>query len=364
MVEVYAVVLAGGSGTRFWPASRRHRPKQLLSLIPSVEQSLIAGTVERIAELCPPERILIATGRHLLEATRRALPELPASSFLGEPVARNTAACIGWATSVVQRRSSNAVVMVLPSDHHVTDVPAFQATLRQAIDAASQGFITTVGIQPTRPETGYGYIEAGDDALAGGVRWVSRFVEKPDRARAEQYLASGHHYWNSGMFFYGAARMREAIERHLPELARGLDRLDRAEAAGGAAAEGELARVFEDLPSISIDYGVMEKESRLCVVPASFGWNDLGSWFSAWELADKDAGGNAAPPSAVFVDSKGNLVCDLRRDAAAQTVALVGIQDACVIVTDDSLLVLAKDRSEDVRHVVEALRQRGLTNKL
>lgn len=362
MVEVYAVVLAGGSGTRFWPASRRHRPKQLLSLIPSVEQSLIAATVERLGALCPPERILIATGRHLLEATQQALPELPASSFLGEPVARNTAACIGWATAVVQRRSPNAVVMVLPSDHHVTDVPAFQATLQRAIEAASQGFITTVGIQPTRAETGYGYIEAGEEALPGGVRWVSRFVEKPDRLRAEQYLASGRHYWNSGMFFYGAAHMREAIERHLPELARGLDRLDRAEGTGDAAAE--LTSVFEALPSISIDYGVMEKESRLCVVPASFGWNDLGSWFSAWELADKDGAGNAAPPSAVFVDARGNLVCDLRRDAATQTVALVGIQDACVIVTDDSLLILAKDRCEDVRHVVEALRQRGLTQKL
>jgi len=363
MLDVYAVILAGGSGTRFWPASRRLNPKQLLPIGPDSDQSLIAATVRRIEPLCPAERTLVATGAHLLEATRRALPWLPDSSFLGEPVARNTAPCIGWATAVARRRSPDAVVMVLPSDHHIGDEAAFRVALERAIASAASGPITTIGIEPSRPETGFGYIEAAD-SVGEGVRRVLRFVEKPDQERAKEYLESGRYFWNSGMFFFRASTMLDAIARHLPGLSAGLARIEAAAEQGAEAELAETRAVFDEAESISIDYGIMEKESGLNVVPASFGWSDLGSWQSAWELSERDADGNAAPRSAVVADSTGNLVRDLRTDARDRVVALVGVQDLCVIETDDALLVIPRERAQDVRKVVQALTARGQKDKL
>lgn len=350
--HLYTVILAGGSGTRFWPASRRLRPKQLLSLGPS-GQSLIAATVRRIEPLCPPERTLIATGAHLLEPTREALPWLPPESFMGEPVAKNTAPCIAWTTWEALRRDPEAVIMVLPSDHHIGDEPGFRAVLERAVEAARSGPIVTVGITPTRPETGYGYIEAGEER-APGVRRVVRFVEKPDRTRAEEYLAAGRYAWNSGMFFFRADVMERAIREHLPGVASELDALALAPAG---EVSSRTAAAFARFPSISIDYAVMEKARDLSVIPASFGWSDLGSWQSAWELGDKDEAGNVAPPEAVLADARRNLVCDLG-GRPGKLVALVGVEDLCVIETDDALLVIARERAQDVRQVVEALTAR------
>lgn len=361
--SVYAVILAGGSGTRFWPASRRLLPKQLLAIGPDPSESLIAGTVRRIEAFCPKERVLIATGAHLLDATRRALPWLPDNAFLGEPVARNTAPCIGWASAVALRRDPDALVMVLPSDHHIADIPAYQRALRSALESARNGVITTIGIAPNRPETGYGYIEAGDP-VADGVRKVARFVEKPNRERAQEYVASGRYFWNSGMFFFRARTMLDRIAEHMPELHAGLERIERA-AEAGAEAEARVTReVFETAQSVSIDYGVMEKTSPLHVIPAEFGWSDLGSWQSAWELSPKDEAGNAGESSAVFIDARGNLARDLRTDGKSRTVALVGVNDLCVIETDDAVLVIPRERAQDVRLVVEHLQKKNMTSKL
>jgi len=358
MRQVFAVVLAGGSGTRFWPASRRNAPKQLLAIGPSADLSLIGATVRRIEALCSKERTLVATGAHLVEATRRALPWLESKAFLGEPVARNTAACIGWATSIVARSDPDALVMVLPSDHHIGDEPAFHAALERAL-ASAESAITTIGIEPSRPETGYGYIEAGEE-LAAGVRRVVRFVEKPDRARAESYLASGRHYWNSGMFFFRADEMLAAISEHLPELASGLERIERAAKAGGSAEQTETEAVFEALTSTSIDYGIMEKVAKLHVIPASFGWSDLGSWQSAWELSPKDEAGNSNTPDGILIDARSNLVRDLRTTGqSGRVIALVGVNDLCVVETDDALLVIPRDRAQDVRLIIEELARRG-----
>ena len=357
--HLYCVVLAGGSGTRFWPASRKSMPKQLLAIGPEPE-CLIAATVRRIEALCPPERTLIATGVHLLDATQRALDWLPRSSFLGEPVAKNTAPCIAWATWAVLARDPQAVVMVLPSDQHVADPEAFRRALSAAVDTARGGVITTIGLEPTRAETGYGYIEAGAE-LGPDVRRVARFVEKPDRARAEQYMASGRHFWNSGMFFFRADVMESAVRRHLPEVAAALDGIAR-------LPEGErtqaTARAFEAFPSVSIDYAVMEKADELAVVVASFGWSDLGSWQTAWELAEKDEQHNAAPPDAVLVEARGNLVRDLRSDGRSRVIALVGVEGLCVIETDDALLVLPREQAQDVRKVVERLQARGSSERV
>ena len=359
MPDVYAIILAGGSGTRFWPASRRTLPKQFLSVRPGSSESLIAATVRRIAPITPPSRVVVATGTHLLDETRRALPALPTQALLGEPLARNTAACIGWATSIVLREDPDALIMVLPSDHFIADEAAFVTTLGHALASASDGVITTIGITPTRPETGYGYIELGD-ALGSGLHRVQRFVEKPKLETAREYLASGRFLWNSGMFFFKGSAMSSAIERHLPELHAGLDRITRAHAQGAESEARETRAVFEALPSVSIDVGVLEKAERLNVVTGSFGWNDVGSWESAWELSEQDAQGNATDGHPVLIDSRGNLVRDLRTSGPEKRViALLGVENLCVIETDDALLVIPRDRAQDAKLVVEALNRRG-----
>jgi len=360
MPQVHAIVLAGGSGTRFWPASRRATPKQFLSILPGSAETLIGATVRRIAPLVPAERVIIATGTHLLDAARRALPEVPEDAFLGEPVARNTAPCIGWATAVLARKDPDALVMVLPSDHYIGDEPRFLGALERALDSARSSAITTIGIVPTRPETGYGYIEVGA-ALGADLNRVARFVEKPNRETAERYLRGGKHLWNSGMFFFRARQMLEAIERHIPALHAGLMRIELAARRSREEEAKETRAVFEALEGISIDYGVMEKEPQLNVLSAQFGWNDLGSWESAWELAEKDAQGNATNGQPVLIDAQNNLVRDLRTDGKQRAIALVGVRDLCVIATDDALLVIPRERAQDAKLAVDALNGRNDT---
>ena len=357
MPNVHAVIMAGGAGTRFWPASRAKRPKQLLPLAGG-DEPLLAATVRRLAPLVPAERVLVVTGEHLAEATAAAVPDVLRAHILCEPVPRNTAPCIAWATATVARVDPDALVAVLPSDHFIRDEPAFRAVLETALASAERGRVTTVGIVPSRPETGYGYIEVGD-ALDGGAREVVRFVEKPDRARAEAFLAGGKHLWNAGMFIFRARDMLAMVREHLPELASGVEEIDRA--ARGGAERDVLASVFPRLPSVSIDHGVMEKARGLAVVPGDFGWNDLGSWQSTWELAEHDAAGNALPAGAVAVDATNNLVRTMGKE---KLVALVGVHDLVVVDTDDAILVMPRERAQDVRLVVDALKSSGRSHAL
>jgi mannose-1-phosphate guanylyltransferase len=341
MADTYALIMAGGSGTRFWPASRRARPKQLLSL--GGTAPLLLQTVERVAPLCGRERVLISVGKHLVAATRAVVPGL---ELLVEPVGRNTAPCIAWGAAAVARRDPAAVVMALPSDHVTRDDAGFRATAALAVEAARSGVIATIGIQPTHPETGYGYIEASGD---GPVRTVTRFVEKPDRERAEKFVASGRFYWNAGMFFFRAGDMVMEISRHLPELVPFM----RAVTAGADAAT--IDAMFPSLPAVSIDTGVMEKVARMAVVPGDFGWSDLGSWQAVSELAAVDTRGNAAPASAVLVDSERCYVDDRRTGESKRTIALVGVKDLVVVATDDGILVVPRSEAQRVREVVEQL---------
>src|SRR5664280_384913 len=358
MSHVCAVILAGGSGTRFWPASRRRRPKQLLPIAPGSEETLIASTARRLGALVPNERILVATGTDLLEATQTALPNIPRDNFLAEPAARNTAPCIGWANSVVARRDPKAVLAVLPSDHHKADEPGFRSLLKEALQSAEAGVVTTIGVEPTRPETGYGYIEVGN-ALLGRTSRVARFVEKPDRAKAQEYLLHGEYLWNSGMFFFRADVMQTAIQKHLPELSAGLKEIDVASLESPAKHAEVLATVFPRLASVSIDYGVIEKESELNVVRGSCGWSDLGSWPSVWELSPQDSDGNAVPDATLLVDSHRNLVQRIHTGNSKRLIALVGVDDLCVIETDDACLIMPLERAQEVRAVVETLKKTG-----
>lgn len=361
MGQVHAVILAGGSGTRFWPASRQARPKQLLPLAGRADEPLIAATVRRLHPLVTADRVWIATGARIADATAAVLPEVPRAHLLVEPAARNTAAAIGWASATIARADADAIVCVFPADHFIADEPGFREVLARAIAAAEGGWITTIGIVPTRPETGYGYIEVGDP-VSNGVNAVARFVEKPDRERAARFVAGGKHLWNAGMFFFRASAMRAAIAKHLPALGAGLDRLDAASARGEEAKA--LAEVFPVLPSISIDHGVLENAERLAVVPGSFGWNDIGSWEVAWELAPKDAAGNVTPEGTVAVDAANNLVRDLTSTPGKKRYALVGVNDLVIVETDDAVLVIPRERAQDVRAVVEALQKRSETNRL
>ncbi len=362
MSNVYAVIMAGGAGTRFWPASRLLRPKQLLPLAGDGEESLLAATVRRLAPLVPADRIVVVTGEHLAEATANAVPGVPRSHILSEPAPRNTAPCIAWATATVARLDPEARVMVLPSDHFITDEGEFRRVLERAIETASSGRVTTVGIVPTRPETGYGYIEVGEALgdTAGHAKRVVRFVEKPDRAGAEGFYRSGKHLWNAGMFFFRASDMAQLVKDHLPALSEGITTIDEA-ARNGTEAE-TVRRIFPTLPSVSIDHGVMEKAEGLAVVPGDFGWNDVGSWQSAWELGAQDSSGNTLAVGSVAIDAKRNLVRTSGK--GKKVVALVGVSDLVVVETEDAILILPRERSQDVRLVVEALRASGRTDLL
>jgi mannose-1-phosphate guanylyltransferase len=346
--------MAGGSGTRFWPSSRRLKPKQFLPLGDGVTP-LLTATVNRVAPLSPPDRVLIVTRADLAEATHEACPEVPAANILLEPVGRNTAPCVAWATAVVQRRHPDAVVVVLAADAHISDEPAFVDALRLAAEAASTGAIVTLGITPSRAETGYGYLHLGDafPGAPAGVRVVRAFVEKPDAARADEYFRGAQHLWNAGIFVFRADVMARAVREHLPTVADAVAAFDRAAALGPAEEVREVNARYPSMPNVSLDYGVMENERAIAVVPVSCGWSDVGSWQAAWELGLKDDAGNvlAGVDGTVVVDASGNVVVA----PAGKIVALVGVSDLVVVDTGDALLVMSRVRAQDVKKAVDAL---------
>ncbi|WP_324716934.1 mannose-1-phosphate guanylyltransferase [Carboxydochorda subterranea] len=368
--RLVAVIMAGGRGERFWPLSRRARPKQLLNLDGS--RSLIQQAVERVLPLTGPERVLVVTGREYADSIREQLPELPASSILVEPAGKNTAACIGLAAVHLSRVPGpwgpDPIMLVLPADHVVRDGEAFRRVVRAAAAAALRHPLVTLGIWPTRPETGYGYIELGERAaVAQGydVYRVQRFVEKPDRVLARRYVTDGRHLWNSGMFVWRTGAIREAIATYMPALHEGLERI--AAAWGGPDHARTAADVYARLDSVSIDYGVLERAREIAVIPADFGWDDAGSWPALERLFSPDEDGNVVQGGhhvgidtsqcIVFVNGEPSRSTDpARTGRRPRLVATLGVRDLVIVETEDVTLVCAKDRAQDIKHLLAALR--------
>ena len=351
MNESFAVIMAGGKGTRFWPLSRRAWPKQFLPLDGS-SASLLQATVRRIRPLFAPENIYVVTSEQHAEATAKQLPELPRENVLAEPAGRNTAPCVGWAASHVHRRNPTGVLAVLPADPRIEDEAAYREVLSRALSVAETGSIVTVGIEPTRPETGYGYIEMGEGTGPALFR-VRRFVEKPGREKAAAFVAEGTYLWNSGMFFFRADTILAAVRDHLPELYDALRRFD--EAAKQGREREAVAEGYPRIPSISIDYGVMEKVDDILVVPGSFGWCDIGSWTTAWEIAKKDEGGNALLSEAVAIDARNCYI----QGQEGKVVALLGVDDLIVVDTPDALLVAKRDLAQEVKAIVAEIEKKS-----
>jgi len=341
--EFFSVLLAGGSGTRFWPASRRARPKQLLEF--HGDQSLLRTTWTRQGDLVDTDHVLVVTSEELLAPCQVALEELPDSSFLAEPIGRNTAASVAWAALEVARRNPSAVLAVLPADHVIADQEGYRDSMRAAIElAAAEDVLVTFGIKPTHPATGYGYIEAGAERGEGGFCDVTRFVEKPDLERAEEFLASGSFLWNSGMFVWRAEVILDAFRRHAPEVLEPIER--------GVNA-GDVASVFADAPSLPVDKAILERADNVRVQPISWFWSDLGAWSSLPEILSVDDDGNCAAGGAkLLIEDSSDCTVFTEGD---EHVALLGVEGLVVVRTAGVTLVCPADRAQEVRRIVDRL---------
>jgi len=348
--RLYALIMAGGRGTRFWPRSRKAHPKQVLPILS--EASLIQETVERLCRLIPADQIFVITSESLRPELLRQLPGIPRQQIVAEPAARNTAPCIGLGAHLIRQRDSQALMGVFPADHAVTRTPRFVATLRRAFKAAASGDLVVVGIPPRWPETGYGYLEFPKDAATGnGAIPVKRFREKPDAATAKRFVKAGNYFWNSGMFFWRAEVFLDALNHHMPFTALQLESMRPLRSKGF---ERDLAEFYPLCENVSVDYGVMEKADNVTgVVADDFGWSDVGSWQAVYELSRKDKLSNAARTGGLLpLDARGNYV------DAHKPVALIGVDDLVVVDTPDALLVTRRSEAHRVGELVKLLEAR------
>lgn len=344
--------MAGGRGERFWPKSRNSCPKQFLSLT-SDGETMIQKTVNRLRPLVDAKDIFIVTNAAYIGLVKDQLPDVPAENILAEPCARNTAPCIAFAAAVIGRKYDDAIMLVLPSDHLIGYENIYIKTLKKAVAVAEQGKnLVTVGITPTYPETGYGYINFGEEK--GDAYQVERFVEKPDLPTAKKYLSSGKYLWNSGMFVWKISSIMANMKEFMPDVAEGAGRI--AASFGSPDFEEVLVREFTAFPSESVDFGIMEKASDIYTLPGSFGWDDVGSWLAVERINETDENKNFISGDVIAVDAERTTVCGGKR-----LIAAIGTEDLIIVDTDDVLLVCSKNNTQDVKKVIAQLKENGRT---
>jgi mannose-1-phosphate guanylyltransferase len=359
---MYIVILAGGSGTRFWPLSRGKNPKQLMSILGG--KSMLQRTVERVLPLVP-KRILVVTNTLQAEKTAAQLEQYRDKvriDIVEEPVGRNTASAIGLAATIISHHDPEGLMVVLPADHYISNEEEFRLTVNRGTHSARNGGLVTMGIVPTRPETGYGYIEVDAEMKGAGPYPVKRFVEKPNLEKAMEFLEAGNFYWNSGMFIWRADAILCRINEHMPALASTLASLvfsgDIWELSN---LKPQILIMYQNISSESIDYGVMERADNVVVVPSSFGWSDVGSWSALPEVIENDGSGN------VIIDVRHLVTVDSGKcivSGGGKVVALVGVRDMVIVDTDDALMVCSTERAQDVKKIVVELERRNLREYL
>lgn len=355
-MKVYGVIMAGGGGTRFWPLSRREEPKQLLNL--SGKDLMINETIDRISSVADRENIFIVTNKTQVPKMREAVAgRIAPGHILSEPSARNTAACIGYAAMEILKKYGDGVMCIFPSDHFIRNQAEFTRILRAAVEEAKNtDQLITLGITPTFPSTGYGYIRF-DKSETSLAKKVTEFKEKPDEATAAAYVASGEYAWNSGMFIWKASVIMEKFRELLPEVYGCLENIG--EAMNTPGEKEVIAAVYPTIPSISIDYGIMEKSDDVKVISAEFGWNDVGSWDNLGVLYQEDDQGNVLAGKQLNIDTKNCISYGKKR-----LIATVGVENLIIVETEDAILVCDKARAQDVKKVVDELKERGMEEYL
>ncbi len=349
--SIFALILAGGTGTRLWPRSRRDSPKQLLALFS--DRTMLQETCDRIRPILPADHIFVITNEGYLQAVHEQLPDLPRQNIIDEPEGHGTAPSIGLGALYIQKIDPDAVMISLHADHYIERVEEFRRALLDAAQVAARGGLVTLGIEPRNPETGYGYIHRGELSEKIGAQQVYRvaqFMEKPDEATAKQFIASGEYYWNSGIFVWKVATILKEFAEHQPALYAQLQKIGRA--LGTPRARATMARVWKDVATETIDVGIIEKSQHVSVLPIDVGWSDVGSWATLLDILPSNRENNVTVGEHIGVDTKSSLIYSPNR-----LIATVGLTDMIVVDTDDAILVCPKDRAQEVKHLVEALKK-------
>ena len=352
-MNLYAVIMAGGVGSRFWPRSKEKKPKQLIRIFG--ENTMIQDTVKRLEGLVDNDKIYVITNKIQKMRVKEQLPQIPAENIVDEPFGKNTAACIGLAAVIIKKRDKDAVMITLPADHLIKDDAEFRNCLASAAKFAelSKGLVT-IGITPTRPETGYGYIQFDENAAGTNIYKVLTFAEKPNIETARQFLQAGDFLWNSGIFIWRADVILEEMKNYLPDLHEGLEKIE--ESVGTSDFERQLVYVYGQLKSISIDYGVMEKSEKVYLTKADFYWNDVGNWEAVYEISEKNEDGNVMVGD-VYTEKVFNSYLFSPR----KFTAVIGVENLIIINTNDSLLICHRNNAQDVRQVVDHLKMNKRT---
>lgn len=355
-MNLYALIMAGGVGSRFWPRSKEKTPKQLIKIFG--DKTMIQDTVGRLEGVIPKENIFIITNKVQREEIIKQLPEIPVKNILEEPFGRNTAACIGLASIMIEEKSKDAITIVLPADHIIKDKVSFQKTITSAAKFANESKgLVTIGIIPTRPEIGYGYIQIDDSIVTDNIHKVLTFAEKPNYATAVRFLESGDFLWNSGMFIWRIDAILEEIRKYMPELYNGLESIKKS--IHEPNFEEVLTILYGQLRNISIDYGIMEKSQKVFLTKGDFSWSDVGSWEEVYQLSEKNEEGNAVVGK-VFTDNTSESYIY----SPDKFTAVIGADNFIVINTDDALLICRRDKAQDVKKVIEHLKFNKIVDHL